>query len=294
MAYKIHTTTLDDNGQQPCARADRCLESTSIPGPDGRENQPTLGYRALCDSDRALALRCIEALPGHHWELGDRIGDRANSHGPKVSGSRNPPIPINLTFDELRVEMVNIIASWAGRIYHLAHLAGIETERSLADRARYGAPLTANPQQPFTRMCETLAAHLDALLLLPPEPMTRILTLTDADDLPEGTPVHRDHWTGYAEALIDLSGADAARDMFRLNARCRWVLGHTSRDEKIPGRCLACDQLDVLIRPDSDAGLSDHAECTACGTRYVGAEYANLIRDAYEREIARQHEKMAG
>ncbi|GAA3958060.1 hypothetical protein GCM10023085_45680 [Actinomadura viridis] len=288
MASTIHSIPADrdDGGQRPCARGDRCINATVTFTGGQRIIEPALGYRALCDADREFTLRCLEQLPAYHRELGERIGDKSSTgHGPKVSGSKNAPIPINLTFDTLRVELVNVISSWAGRIYRVAGLAGRETDRSLEDRARYGAPFAAYPDQPFEEMCETLAARLDALLALPAEPMTRTMTTVDADDLPEGTPVRRNHWTGTAEAILELDGGDAALEMFRLNARCRWTLGHTGKDEKIAGRCFSCDQLDVLVRPDLSAGLEDYAECSACGTRYFGAEYTNLLRAVYEAEL---------
>lgn len=254
--------------QRPCARGDRCAEAESInTGGGRRELHPALGYRAFCDTDRGLVLRCLEGLPGHHAELGDRIGDKVGTSGPKVSGSKNAPVPINLTVDELRVDLDNLITSWAERVYEVAHLVGTARD--------------------FARMCEILGGHLDALLALPAEPMTRFIPLADADDLPDGTPIRRNHWAGYAQVVLDLSGADAGLEILRLNARCRWILGHTGKDQKITGRCFSCDQLDVLVRPDSAAGLADHAECSACGTRYFGAEYAMLLRDAYETELAK-------
>lgn len=283
-----------DDGQRPCARGERCMEAESVRQADGRYTlTPALGYRAFCVSDREFVLRCVEDLPRYFTELGDRIGDKATGQGPKVSGSRNSPILINLTVDELRVEMVNLVSSWAGRVYRVANLTGIDTERSLADRVRYGAQLTAYVDDAFNRMCETLGAHLDALLALDTEPMTRYMTVAEADELPDDVPVHRNYWAGYAEACLDRSGADAGLEIIRLNGRCRWILGYTGKDEKIAGRCFSCDQLDVLVRPDSSVGLMDHAECSACGTRYFGAEYANLLRDTYERELAKQREKKA-
>jgi hypothetical protein len=280
MATTIHSiSAVDDDGQRPCARGDRCAQATVTITGGHRTIEPALGYRALCETDRDFALTCIEALPAYHQELGERIGDKGNTHGPKVSGSREAPIPINLSFDELRVELVNVIASWTGRVYRVANLTGtVDTDR----------PLTAYTDDPFRQMCETLGAHLDALLALPAESMTRFMPLADADDLPEDTPVHRNYWAGYAEAVLDLDGGGAALEVFRLNARCRWILGHTGKDEKIAGRCFACEQLDVLVRPDTSAGLEDHAECSACGTRYFGAEYTMLLRAAYEAELAKQ------
>lgn len=278
----------DDDGQRPCARGDRCMEASVVFHEGNRVRTPALGYRPLCDSDRSYALRCLEQFPAYYAELGERIGDKATGQGPKVSGSRTAPLPLNLTVDAVRVDLVNVIASWASRVHRVADLTPIATERSLGERVLHGAPLTADADGPFQRMCETLGAHLDALLSLAHEPMTRFVPLADSDDLPEGTPVLRHYWAGYAEAVLDLDGSDAALEVIALNGRCRWLLGYTGKDEKISGRCFSCEQLDVLIRPDGSAGLEDHAECSSCGTRYFGAEYQLLMRDVYERELANQ------
>ena len=277
-----HYTTgdVDSDGQRACARGDRCLESTTVQQPDGtRARQPALGYRTLCDSDRTLLLTAVEALPGYYRELGDRIGDKTSGRGEKVSGSREAPIPVNVTVDELRVDLANIVASWTVRVEDVARLHG-----GVGDRTTQ-----AYTAAPFTAMCEVLAAHLDALLALDREPMTRFVTLHEARELQAaGVPGHVHPAGGYAEVTPDLCGADAALEMFRLNARCRWLLGYTSKDERIGGRCLSCEQLDVLIRPDGAAGIADHAECSACGARYLGDQYRLLMRDVYEQAIAQE------
>jgi hypothetical protein len=282
---------VDDDGQRACARGDRCIEAEAGWEDGHRVFYPAMGYRAFCDSCRGFVLRCLEQFPAYYTELGDRIGDKATGHGPKVSGSRTAPLPLNLTVDSLRVDMVNLVASWAARVHVVARLAPIDTDRSLEDRVRYGAPLIANVDGPFTRMCETLGSHLDALLALGPEPMTRFIPIEEADELGGDMWVLRHHHAGYAETVPELSGADAGLEVIRLNARCRWLLGYTGKDEKIAGCCFACEQLDVLVRPDGAAGLADYAECSACGTKYFGAEYQLLMRDAYERELAGQRER---
>jgi hypothetical protein len=286
MTYWPHSASADvDTGgrQRPCARGDRCLEGTAVPQPGAaRIIEPALGYRALCDSDRTFLLTVMEALPGYYRELGHRIGDRTPGHGEKVSGSREAPIPVNVTVDELMAEMVNTIASWSVRVEDVAELTG-----GLGDRTSRG--YTA---EPFTTMCELLAAHLDAVLSLEAEPMTRFVTIQQAREMQAaGVPGDVHPHAGYAEVTPDLNGADAALELFKLNARCRWLLGYTSKDQKIAGRCLGCEQIDVLVRPDGAAGLADYAECSACGTRYFGAEYSNLMRDVYEQAVAQQRKE---
>lgn len=288
---RVHSQPTDAGDEQrPCARGERCLAATITVEKGKRTHAPTLTYRTFCPADRNAILHTIEELPGYYQELGDRAGDKTAGTGPKVSGSRAAPLPINLTFDSLRVDMTGIVASWATRIYVEKGLTGVQTDRSLWGRAWFGAPLTAYSDGPFQRMCETLAGYLDTLLALGPEPMSRFLTIEEAAKLPEGTPGRVHPHAGYAEVFLDLSGADAGREVFKLAARCRFLLGYTGKAEKIPGRCFGCEMVDVLVRPDSAAGLVDFAECSACGQRYLGAEYTNLMRDVYEREVQRRRE----
>jgi hypothetical protein len=142
-------------------------------------------------------------------------------------------------------------------------------------------------------MCESLGAHLDVLFALGPEPMTRFVSLAEAAEYAAaGVPGHVHPAAGYAEVAPDLSGAEAGLELAKLTARCRWLLGLTSKDQKVGGRCLnpACELLDVLIRPDGSAGLADFVECSACGDRYTGDQYKLLMRDVYEQVVAQQKE----
>lgn len=268
-----------DDGQRPCARGERCAGATSVRQPDGKYKQvPTLGYRAFCDRCRDMILRCLEQIPDYHRDLRAMIGDKGQGTGPKVSGSRSAPLPINLTVDALVTDLVDIVASWAGRVSLVAGLHGTDADRRLR----------AYADQPVKRMCLSLVAHVDVLLGLGPQPMTRFLSLADAATLPAGTPGRVHPNAGYVEVLLDLDGAAAGLEFAGLNARCRSALGLTAKDEKINGRCFACEQRDVLVRPDGSAGRMDHAECRACGAKYFGADYTLLMRQAYEQAIADQ------
>lgn len=287
MTYRIHSTpgsVETSEGQRPCARGDRCLQSTAVRGDDGSwQRQPALGYRTFCEMDRAFLLSCIEQIPSYYAQLADRIGDKTPGKGPKVSGSRATPFPINLTVDELQNEIVIVVASWTGRVDLVADLHRVDTDR----------PLRANALEPLTLMCETLAAHIDVLLALGPEPMTRFVTLTEAAEYAAaGVPGHVHPSAGYAEVAPDLSGAEAGLELAKLTARCRWLLGLTSKDEKVGGRCLnpACELLDVLVRPDGAAGLADFVECSACGAQYTGEQYKLLMRDVLEQAVTQQKE----
>src|ERR1044072_5410089 len=190
MPYWINYTPpdWDDEGQRPCTCAGRCLEGTNVlTVAGGREHQPGWSCGPYCRTDRQLVRDTFEALPLHHAELGARLGDKGTMQGPKVSGSKASPVPLNLAFDELREEMLTVVASWTGRVWTAARLAGPQLDWALSDRSRYGAPLVANPGPTFARMCASIARHINDLLNLAVEPMTRFMSLADADLLPAGT-----------------------------------------------------------------------------------------------------------
>lgn len=285
MAYRIHSAPDDyrhDSEQRECARGERCASATVVRLDDGTYlRQAALGYRTMCEIDRAFVLRSIEQMPDYHAELFDRLGDKTSSHGPKVSGSRSAPLPVNVTYEALLGEIEYLVPSWALRVAILADLqTGVAERRS---RAYWRLALTP--------LCVMLAEHLDALLGLDVEPMNRFMGNTEVDEIEGAHGVHRiarNYYTGVATVTLDRDGADAGLEFLQLNARCRWMLGLTGADEEIHVPCEVCELKGTVVRPDGAAGLADFAECRACGARYFGAQYANLMRDAYEREIARQ------
>jgi len=280
--YWVHSMPDDmrDDGQRPCARGDRCARATVTIEKGERIYHPALTYRAFCETCSEAVRNAIQELPGYYTELGERIGDHATGIGQRVSGSKDLPTPINLTFDELRTELVNTISAWGARVCETAKLSGHSIDW----------PTTRHTPDTLTRMCEILTAHLDALFSLPPAPMTITVPLAEADALPETAEVRRHYDAGYAVAIVELDGADAGLAMLKLASRCRWMLGHVGRPERLQGRCLHCDMVGALIRPDLSTGLADWAECGACGTRYTGVEYLNLVRALYEQEIQHQRE----
>lgn len=291
MAYRIHTADTQgagDDGQRPCARGDRCLNSTAVQQPDGSwRREPALGYRAFCDACRGLVLRSVEQMPGYHADLRAQLGERYTPNGPKVTGTSSPARPpLNLAFDALAREVYYVASSWAGRV---VLVAGLHTAD--VDRGGY-----AYVDDPLQRMCETLAVHVDVLLGLEIEPMTRFMGNVDADEIADEPFVHRvqrNFHTDVAAVLLDLDGADAGLELLRLNGRCRWMLGLTGADVDVPVPCWSCDQRGTVVRPDGSAGLADFALCRACGEHYYADRFTRLMAEVYEREIARQQAKEA-
>ena len=271
----------DDDGQRECARAERCLDSRSVPNGDGTYiTAGALGYRTFCDACRGHIVRCLEQMPGYYQDLREILGDKSAGHGERVSGSREHPIPLNVTVDSLMGELIASVHVWAARV---AFTAGLKSVPETMPRAYVDAP--------FEGLCGMLAAHVDVLVSLEAAPMGVQISLVEADELPADADVIRHYDAGYAVLTDWRSGADAGLDLCRLNNRCRNVLGHTRADEPIEGRCFECGILGSLVRPDSSEGILDYARCRSCGTTYTGADYKMLLKAAYEDALAEQHRR---
>ncbi len=243
--------------QRPCARGERCAER-------GPGNTPALGPRAFCDTDRNIIGRALDWMPTAYTELYLRLPDKTVGVGGRVSGSRTPPVPPNLGVDALMVDIVRILGSWDERVRAVANLS------ELSLRMRDGVALTT--------MVRTLSAHLDVLLALPPEPMLRSVSIQQAAQLPPGTVGNVRPAAGYADVMLDLSGADAGLEILKLHGRARHMLGLTPRHQDLPVPCWACG-LRTVRRWDGTAGLADEAECMECGEKYTAQRYDLLMAE---------------
>lgn len=274
-----------DDGQRPCARGERCADATTVRQDDRTLlREAALGYRTLCDRDRAFLVRCLDDLPKHYAALHRRIGDKGIATGERVTGTASAPIPLNIAISVWLDEIVLVVASWCERVEDVARLAGVTQIRRL------------HPDAIVESMCVTLSAHVDVLLSLPAEPMTRFVTISEAADYAAaGVPgqVHPD--AGYAEVIPDLDGGDAADEFIRIHSRCRRMLGLVGKDIELPVACPseACGWRGYMVRPDLGTGLADYAQCNRCGDTVTGDAYTRLIREAAAREAAQKPAKEA-
>lgn len=261
--------------QQRCGRGGHCT-SPEI-NPDG-ERRPALTYQAFCTSDRDAVGRAIRALPGLFADLAQTLGERRRGDGPRVSGSQPaPPLPINLAVDARIRETILIVSSWDERVRTVARLSGPDTE---ASRHRRDQPALA-------RMASTLAAHLDALLALPAEPMMRAVTLEQAALHAVAGRLGVVHVSGeWAEVILDLAGVDAGLELLALERRCLHLLGWTPQHEDLPVACWDCS-LKTVRRRDGAAGLEDRASCSGCGALYEDERYRLLMGEVYDQRVAR-------
>lgn len=251
MPYYVHSDPNADDGhwrdggQRECARGDRCSDPRLVTDGGKTVRLPALTPRAFCDVDRNAIEKALNDLPLLFVRVHQRLDKSfAVAGGPVVSISKSAPVPISLAADELLRLILATLVSWEERVRDVARLVPLDTQTSR--HRRDGAVLT----QAWT----ILAAHLDALLALPPDMMAR------GDDLEE------------------LSGADAGLELLYLAHRCRRLL----TDNRQPPRHCAgvycdCGFAELYEQLDDD-GQPAGATCRACRTAYDRDDYADLTR----------------
>lgn len=265
----------DARDEHRCARGPHCTNPEILAD---RTRLPALTPRPFCDGDRNLIGRALAVLPGLFADLAETLGERRRGDGPRVSGSRlAPPVPINLDIDALMRDIVWVVSSWDERVRLVARLSGPDT--STSRHRRDGMAIA--------RMTSMLSAHLDALLVLPAEPMARTTSVEEAAKHALAGRLGVVHvGAAWAEVLLDLSGADAGLEVLALERRCLGMLGWTPQHEDLPVACWECG-LKAVRRRDGAAGLEDRASCSGCHTVYEGERYTLLMGEVYEqRQVA--------
>lgn len=271
-------------GEHPCARAEWCASSTPAePGSTRRE--PARGPRAFCDRDRGLVDRSLAELPEQYVRLTIEMGS-PSSRGAAIRVPFGPRLPVRVDIDALTRLMAESLVSWHERV---ADVARLDFPASRLSRMRREARAVARAQQ-------VLSAHLDAMLALPPQPMSRAWDLRDLDRLPDGaTGVIR---SVFADITLDLSGADAGLEILRIRYLARAVLGETrAKPEELTG--VPCRDPQgtcgwrTLVRaelPSRDDEPAWWTECARCGDKMTEPEYREWVAlcAAYERHRRRE------
>ena len=261
MSINEHT---GDEGLRDCARGERCAARKTVPGDGGKYiSVPAQTYRPFCDADVTRIRDCLTDLPRRYVELAARIGDKGTSDGPRVSGGRGaaPPIPINTGVEAFQQQITEIVTSWEERVRDAAHLADVSGNR----RAGHAVKVA----------CQVLAAHVQALLALPPDSMYRTVDIARAEYVPDTAVgyVHDGGWIGYND---DLSGVEAGVEILNLHHRCIARLGWTPQHHDLRTACWDCE-VPRLRRWDGTVGLEDHVVCRNCGSEYLGDRLKRLM-----------------
>lgn len=271
----------DGEGQRPCSRGRWCASSVIITENNETRREPALGSRSFCDRDREHVATCLDEIPEQYVRLVAELGT-PSSGGSAIRVPFGPRLPIRVDIDALMKLMAESLVSWHERV---AAIAQLDFPSPRLSRMRREA-------QAVHRAGLVLSAHLDALLALSAEPMTRAYSLRALADLPDDAPgvVH----SVFAEINFDLSGADAGLEIINLRYLARAVLGETkAKPEELVGvPCRACDWRTVYRAelPSREDEPAFWTECSRCGDKMSEAIYREwtAMCAAYERNKRRE------
>lgn len=254
--------------QHPCLRGTWCSASTVTIADDGTQGTaPALTHAPFCDKCRLGVLRTLGGIPELWVRLHCELGNKGQASERVTMSRRSAWLPLRADIDALLREHLDILASWDERVRMAAGLVLPDTQEQ-RKRPDHGRMVAA--------FCATLAAHLDRLLGLPAGAMSRSFPLHDLSRIPEGAYGRTNRAGGYAEVLVDLSGADAGEEILSLRYRSRLVLGETRMTERLDVPCPdpSCDLL-MLVRVQ---GSDYEAECLACQRLMTADEYRQWVR----------------
>lgn len=241
-----------------------------MPGGCGHLHHPA----ASEDDDRPTSRRdrvvdALARLPELYVHLFLAL-PKQGAAGEKVSGTREPPVPIALEVEALMRDIASTVTTWERIVRDTASLTDVGESRQESGVA-------------VDRACRTLAAHVDTLLACPPTSVWE----WDDDAGPAGTPLGC-HYQGDrtrigrmalprgdapdgAYVAADRTGGDAARTIIALAGRCRVLLGMTRLVHRLPVPCPTCG-VAALTRED---GASE-VRCQSCGRAEPEERYARL------------------
>lgn len=241
-----------------CAYGNRCRDHVLVGG---------VKFGALIESQRGLCRRCfgmvrgaIGSIEGDYAKLNGAVGDHASSGEVHVSGTREPPMPLNGTVLALR----STLSEWAeAAMWAVAEPLGIDVrERHKAK----GWPVKDGPV--ITQAGRILPENLKLLLDAPEQSVTV--------------------WVSTGFAIRDMDGIDIAMKLCDIHHEVNQVLGLTNPRIRLS---LPCPKYDCGTHGTvgMDNG-STEITCTACGGAWSQAEYdwlsKLLITDEQEKETA--------
>ncbi|MFI7191455.1 hypothetical protein ACIBQ0_17110 [Nocardia nova] len=226
------------NPEHECRQGHRCKSRTRDADARwhgaGVERQNT-----LCRSCENHAFAAIGELANDYWELiPARLEERRRAGAPKVSGSSELPIPIQLPIDTLMTDIDNETLRWTLRITK-------------------GDPLPARAEDRVARCVAILGANLGTLVDLPRQVVSAWFPYADGGD-----------YGGRDE----FDGVDAVLRLARLHDRAISALGlEETRFEWLREPCHVCGHQTVTASLEEPL-----VKCRNCHNVWDQDEFARL------------------
>jgi hypothetical protein len=267
---------------QPCARGIRCEERDY-------QGSPKYGPRTFCETDSRNIRRDILDLPQHYAALRGLLA-YAQAAGERVSGSKEPLIPLATDVEEFMREVVHIACSWEDAVRARASLADLPDGKRRDGVMLAGACRTLAGEY---RGHEITGGHFEALLNLGPQEMVRPaaadrvdeIIAARGDELDDG--VIRYDTSGDAWENVTMDGTAAALEFLGLNGRARGMLGLSRQRRRVTEvRCDDCKSRTLVQYEARDGGWDPVVKCTNCPNTYTGQRFEFLMGRVYEAQAA--------
>jgi hypothetical protein len=195
------------------------------------------GGAPVCPHCADVSAREIAALALDFRDLG-RIIPGDNGPGLRISGTHTPAVPIDLSADEVRSDIVWTLGVWEPPV---REAAGLDPAPELRIR----------PGRLVARAASLLSTRL-----------SDFLTLGDTWGYPDGLEA----------GCVARSGLYGVLSCRRLHGRARHLLGLTAPRTRLPGACDRCGAT-AYTRDDGD----DDVRCGHCATVITGDEYRAYV-----------------
>lgn len=256
---------------QSCARGIRCEER------DYR-GQPAYGPRTFCETDSRYIRRAITDLPRTYVEIRALLA-RTEQAGERVSGSREPPMPLAADVQAFMREIVLVACSWE------------EVVRTHASMSDYPDGIRRDSVM-LAGACKTLGIKFEALLNLGPCDLVRPATRRRVDEIIEehgdetGSLLIRYDTSGDAWENVTLDGTAAAVEFLSLNGRARGMLGISRQRRRVTEvPCDDCKARTLVQYEARDGGWDPVVKCTNCPNVYSGPRYELLMGRVYQVQL---------
>jgi hypothetical protein len=255
-------------------RRERCADPRIEQDEHGRTLLlPALTPRYFCETDRGIVGRQLDELPAYWRQVNDSLGEKGTANGPKVSISKTPPTNINLQADALLREAAAVLVSWEDRVRTAARLDPLDPDTVKFRRGHVAVD----------QAVKVLAGHLDTLLSLPLDRMTRAVEVRDIAHrgLPPDAKGIVHAGAGWAELTFVMGGADAGIEVLNLHYACRNFLKETKPPAvHLPVPCGRCNFTELYERRTDDNEPAG-AKCRQCGQDYSEVDFSLLRAGAY-------------
>lgn len=276
----------DEHGD-PCVRGNQCAARDY-------EGNPERCPRPFCDKDREWVIRAIRDLPSDYTRLRDDLLPRSQQQEERVSGSKEPPLPLATDVQAFMREIVHVALSWEAHVRTANRLSPIPAERVRDEIALW-------------RASGILAEHVDSLIALPASAVTRYASrkrleeIGGAEEAAEeaGDDLRHDvRWDAAGDAWEHgtMTGVEAALELLALHGRARGMLGLNRQRRRITEvDCDGCGARATLFQREAAAGGWDpEVRCSNCPMLYAGDRLTLLMARVYEAQVAALDEHGGG